>query len=161
MTESFLWYCRVLQHRVRGPVHRGNVPEDVQPRLPGLLREPVQPLRLLRGDQLHPGDDPSLHRRHASPGRLRAALRAPAQDIQGHKVLDVAVQPGGVAHQLGALHRQLAAASVLVHHDLRPAGHAGVRGRFNYKNLEEKPRHNFDSFVQALLTVFQILTGED
>ncbi|GIY71696.1 muscle calcium channel subunit alpha-1 [Caerostris darwini] len=34
-------------------------------------------------------------------------------------------------------------------------------GRFNYKNLEEKPRHNFDSFVQALLTVFQILTGED
>ncbi|GFR01349.1 voltage-dependent calcium channel type D subunit alpha-1, partial [Trichonephila clavata] len=34
-------------------------------------------------------------------------------------------------------------------------------GRFNYKELEEKPRHNFDSFVQALLTVFQILTGED
>ncbi|KAG8173687.1 hypothetical protein JTE90_011509, partial [Oedothorax gibbosus] len=34
-------------------------------------------------------------------------------------------------------------------------------GRFNYKHLEEKPRHNFDSFVQALLTVFQILTGED
>ncbi|KAF8789752.1 Voltage-dependent calcium channel type D like protein [Argiope bruennichi] len=34
-------------------------------------------------------------------------------------------------------------------------------GRFNYKPLEEKPRHNFDSFVQALLTVFQILTGED
>ncbi|KFM76771.1 Voltage-dependent calcium channel type D subunit alpha-1, partial [Stegodyphus mimosarum] len=34
-------------------------------------------------------------------------------------------------------------------------------GRFNYKDLEEKPRHNFDSFVQALLTVFQILTGED
>lgn len=34
-------------------------------------------------------------------------------------------------------------------------------GRFNYKELEEKPRHNFDTFVQALLTVFQILTGED
>ncbi|PRD25866.1 UNVERIFIED_CONTAM: Ca-alpha1D [Trichonephila clavipes] len=29
-------------------------------------------------------------------------------------------------------------------------------GRFNYKELEEKPRHNFDSFVQALLTVFQV-----
>nr|XP_042903627.1 voltage-dependent calcium channel type D subunit alpha-1 isoform X3 [Parasteatoda tepidariorum] len=34
-------------------------------------------------------------------------------------------------------------------------------GRFSYKPLEEKPRHNFDTFVQALLTVFQILTGED
>ena len=29
-------------------------------------------------------------------------------------------------------------------------------GRFNYKPLEEKPRGNFDTFVQALLTVFQV-----
>ncbi|ERL94279.1 hypothetical protein D910_11560 [Dendroctonus ponderosae] len=33
-------------------------------------------------------------------------------------------------------------------------------GRFNRKT-EEKPRYNFDSFWQSLLTVFQILTGED
>ncbi|KAK7070822.1 hypothetical protein SK128_020836, partial [Halocaridina rubra] len=34
-------------------------------------------------------------------------------------------------------------------------------GRFNFNPTEDKPRHNFDSFVQAMLTVFQILTGED
>ncbi|XP_071552407.1 muscle calcium channel subunit alpha-1-like isoform X39 [Panulirus ornatus] len=34
-------------------------------------------------------------------------------------------------------------------------------GRFNFNPTEEKPRHNFDNFVQAMLTVFQILTGED
>ncbi|CAK1546604.1 unnamed protein product [Leptosia nina] len=34
-------------------------------------------------------------------------------------------------------------------------------GRFNYDPVEEKDRHNFDCFWQALLTVFQILTGED
>ncbi|KAL1493061.1 hypothetical protein ABEB36_011199 [Hypothenemus hampei] len=33
-------------------------------------------------------------------------------------------------------------------------------GRFNRKT-EEKSRYNFDSFWQSLLTVFQILTGED
>lgn len=33
-------------------------------------------------------------------------------------------------------------------------------GRFNFPD-EEKPRSNFDSFWQSLLTVFQILTGED
>lgn len=33
-------------------------------------------------------------------------------------------------------------------------------GRFN-KDTEEKTRYNFDSFWQSLLTVFQILTGED
>ncbi|KAM3956913.1 muscle calcium channel subunit alpha-1 [Aphomia sociella] len=34
-------------------------------------------------------------------------------------------------------------------------------GKFNYDAVEEKDRHNFDCFWQALLTVFQILTGED
>ncbi|KAG7297124.1 Voltage-dependent calcium channel type D subunit alpha-1 [Plutella xylostella] len=34
-------------------------------------------------------------------------------------------------------------------------------GRFNYDPVVEKDRHNFDCFWQALLTVFQILTGED
>ncbi|XP_044763152.1 muscle calcium channel subunit alpha-1 isoform X2 [Coccinella septempunctata] len=34
-------------------------------------------------------------------------------------------------------------------------------GRFNYNKYEDKPRSNFDCFWQALLTVFQILTGED
>nr|Q25452.1 RecName: Full=Muscle calcium channel subunit alpha-1; AltName: Full=MDL-alpha-1 [Musca domestica]CAA83514.1 voltage dependent calcium channel alpha1 subunit [Musca domestica] len=34
-------------------------------------------------------------------------------------------------------------------------------GRFTFKPEEEKPRSNFDSFYQSLLTVFQILTGED
>ncbi|XP_054168934.1 muscle calcium channel subunit alpha-1-like [Oppia nitens] len=33
-------------------------------------------------------------------------------------------------------------------------------GKFNFKK-KEKPRHNFDTFWQSLLTVFQILTGED
>ncbi|XP_063698598.1 muscle calcium channel subunit alpha-1 [Culicoides brevitarsis] len=34
-------------------------------------------------------------------------------------------------------------------------------GKFNFNPLVDKPRHNFDSFWQSLLTVFQILTGED
>ncbi|KAG8039048.1 hypothetical protein G9C98_003355 [Cotesia typhae] len=34
-------------------------------------------------------------------------------------------------------------------------------GKFNYDDLQDKPRSNFDSFWQSLLTVFQILTGED
>ncbi|XP_026668922.1 muscle calcium channel subunit alpha-1 isoform X2 [Ceratina calcarata] len=34
-------------------------------------------------------------------------------------------------------------------------------GKFNFTDLQDKPRHNFDSFWQSLLTVFQILTGED
>ncbi|KAK9753802.1 Ion transport protein [Popillia japonica] len=34
-------------------------------------------------------------------------------------------------------------------------------GKFNFNATEDKPRANFDSFWQSLLTVFQILTGED
>ncbi|XP_065165999.1 voltage-dependent calcium channel type D subunit alpha-1 isoform X1 [Atheta coriaria] len=34
-------------------------------------------------------------------------------------------------------------------------------GRFNFNATQNKPRSNFDSFWQSLLTVFQILTGED
>ncbi|XP_037087446.1 LOW QUALITY PROTEIN: voltage-dependent calcium channel type D subunit alpha-1-like [Pollicipes pollicipes] len=34
-------------------------------------------------------------------------------------------------------------------------------GKFNFDSTAAKPRSNFDSFVQSLLTVFQILTGED
>ncbi|KAL0102109.1 hypothetical protein PUN28_018567 [Cardiocondyla obscurior] len=34
-------------------------------------------------------------------------------------------------------------------------------GKFNFSDMEEKKRQNFDSFWQSLLTVFQILTGED
>uniref|UniRef100_A0A914IAD7 Voltage-dependent L-type calcium channel subunit alpha n=1 Tax=Globodera rostochiensis TaxID=31243 RepID=A0A914IAD7_GLORO len=34
-------------------------------------------------------------------------------------------------------------------------------GRFNYNPMQQKPRANFDTFIQSLLTVFQILTGED
>ncbi|XP_072945832.1 muscle calcium channel subunit alpha-1-like [Epargyreus clarus] len=34
-------------------------------------------------------------------------------------------------------------------------------GKFDYAAEEEKERHNFDSFWQAVLTMFQILTGED
>ncbi|CAG4985227.1 unnamed protein product [Colias eurytheme] len=34
-------------------------------------------------------------------------------------------------------------------------------GRFDYEPEEQKERHNFDSFWQAVLTMFQILTGED
>ncbi|XP_071054916.1 muscle calcium channel subunit alpha-1 [Onthophagus taurus] len=34
-------------------------------------------------------------------------------------------------------------------------------GKFNFDKTSPKPRSNFDSFWQSLLTVFQILTGED
>ncbi|XP_063220472.1 muscle calcium channel subunit alpha-1 isoform X4 [Bacillus rossius redtenbacheri] len=34
-------------------------------------------------------------------------------------------------------------------------------GKFDFDNTQDKTRSNFDSFWQSLLTVFQILTGED
>ncbi|XP_066994947.2 muscle calcium channel subunit alpha-1-like [Anabrus simplex] len=34
-------------------------------------------------------------------------------------------------------------------------------GRFDFDDGNEKPRANFDTFWQSLLTVFQVLTGED
>ncbi|XP_051160359.1 muscle calcium channel subunit alpha-1 isoform X2 [Leptopilina boulardi] len=34
-------------------------------------------------------------------------------------------------------------------------------GKFNFNDMDDKPRQNFDCFWQSLLTVFQILTGED
>ncbi|VVC34211.1 Hypothetical protein CINCED_3A011574 [Cinara cedri] len=34
-------------------------------------------------------------------------------------------------------------------------------GKFNFEASDYKPRSNFDTFWQSLLTVFQILTGED
>ncbi|KAI1717746.1 ion transport protein [Ditylenchus destructor] len=34
-------------------------------------------------------------------------------------------------------------------------------GKFNFNPMQPKPRANFDTFTQSLLTVFQILTGED
>ncbi|XP_025410871.1 muscle calcium channel subunit alpha-1 isoform X6 [Sipha flava] len=34
-------------------------------------------------------------------------------------------------------------------------------GKFNFEATDYKPRSNFDTFWQSLLTVFQILTGED
>ncbi|XP_039297401.1 voltage-dependent calcium channel type D subunit alpha-1 isoform X4 [Nilaparvata lugens] len=34
-------------------------------------------------------------------------------------------------------------------------------GKFNFEPTQNKPRSNFDTFWQSLLTVFQILTGED
>ncbi|XP_065351479.1 muscle calcium channel subunit alpha-1 isoform X11 [Cloeon dipterum] len=34
-------------------------------------------------------------------------------------------------------------------------------GKFDFDHTVDKPRSNFDSFWQSLLTVFQILTGED
>ncbi|XP_036357316.1 muscle calcium channel subunit alpha-1-like isoform X3 [Octopus sinensis] len=34
-------------------------------------------------------------------------------------------------------------------------------GKFNFDETQDKPRSNFDTFWQSLLTVFQILTGED
>lgn len=33
-------------------------------------------------------------------------------------------------------------------------------GKFNFNPTQPKPRANFDTFIQALLTVFQVLTGE-
>ena len=29
-------------------------------------------------------------------------------------------------------------------------------GKFNYDDTAQKPRHNFDTFIQSLLTVFQV-----
>ncbi|KJH46255.1 transporter, cation channel family protein [Dictyocaulus viviparus] len=79
-------------------------------------------------------------------------------------VLDFAPEPCFVVIEFTSFHYVSTAAFILVHSNFRLIRNADVvvfGGKFNFNPQQPKPRANFDTFIQALLTVFQILTGED
>lgn len=105
----------------------------------GLLRVPVQPVRLLRGGGLHQRDGADQERADAYVLKNKEY-----KDIQSlfplistipfnihnpdsllFQILAVTVQSGGVTPQLDPVHRLPAATAVPLHHDLRTFGHAG------------------------------------
>lgn len=77
---------RRSQPRAAGPLHHRDADEDVWAGSAPVLHVHLQPLRLLRGVQRHPGDPAGGIRRHEPPGHLRAALYPPPQDLQDHQV---------------------------------------------------------------------------
>lgn len=96
------------------------------------------------------------------------------------QILEVAVEPSGVPVEFDPIDRVTVASALPLHRDIRPPRHAGTvpvsyrsvvdlpplpssvcsqvfGGKFNFSELQDKPRHNFDSFWQSLLTVFQVI----
>ncbi len=69
---------------LRHPLHLRDVLQDVRPRHRLLLHPAVQPVRLLRGDLLDPGDGAHHVQRDAAPGHVRPSLHPPAQGFQGN-----------------------------------------------------------------------------
>jgi hypothetical protein len=65
------------------PLHLRDVLQDVRPRHRLLLHPAVQPVRLLRGDLLDPGDGAHHVQRDAAPGHVRPPLHPPTQGLQG------------------------------------------------------------------------------
>jgi hypothetical protein len=70
---------------LRHPVHLRDVLQDVRPRHRLLLHPAVQPVRLLRGDLLDPGDGAHHVQRDAAAGHVRPSLHPPPQGLQGTK----------------------------------------------------------------------------
>ena len=68
------------------PLHLRDDPEDVRVGPAGLLRQPLQPVRLLRGEHLPPRAHPHPRGRHAPSWALRAPMRQITQDLQGYQV---------------------------------------------------------------------------
>ena len=64
---------------LRRSLHLRDVLQDVRSRSLLLLHPPLQPLRLLCGDHLHPGDDPHHGERDPSLGNVRSPLHSPSQ----------------------------------------------------------------------------------
>ena len=68
------------------PLHLRDDPEDVRAGPAGLLRQPLQPVRLLRGEHLPPRAHPHPRRGDGAARPLRPKMRSLAQDLQGHQV---------------------------------------------------------------------------
>ena len=77
----------VLHRSVRG----GDAGQDVQRRLPGLLRVDVQSLRLVRRCFQHRRGDIHVHGHHAASRGQRAALCATSSRLQSHQVSNIRV----------------------------------------------------------------------
>lgn len=98
------------------------------------------------------------------------------------QILEITVEFSGLFTELDPIDRLAVAPAFSLHRHLCSSGHAGIDftrciffptqsdiliwilfcktqvfgGRFNFSDEEEKTRHNFDSFWQSLLTVFQV-----
>ena len=72
---------------LRHPLHLRDALQDVRPRALLLLHPPLQPLWLLRGAHLHPGDDPHHGQRDSTRRNVRAPLHPPPKSFQGGQKL--------------------------------------------------------------------------
>ena len=68
---------------LRHPLHPRDVLQDVRARHRVLLHPPLQPVRLLCGDQFDPGDGVDDVECDAAAGHVRAALHSPPPRLQG------------------------------------------------------------------------------
>lgn len=78
--------CRCRQPRAAGPLHHRDAHEDVRAGPAPVLHVHLQPLRLLRGVQRHPGDLAGGVGSHDAPGHLCAPLHPPPEALQDHQV---------------------------------------------------------------------------
>ena len=168
---------RCDQHLFRRPLYARDGPQDVQPRLSGLLCVPLQPVRLLRRHQQHHGGGADQDGRHAALGSVRLALRPTFASLQSDQVSgsllvflpqflhgpsdDLHVRPVRYWRAFGNLVRMLSNAVrsivsllcilFLVVFIFSLLGTQLFGGRF-----EPARRSNFDTPWQALLTVSQV-----
>ena len=82
-------------------------------------------------------------------------------DIQSNKILDFIAQSGRIPDQLNESYYFSPGPAVLFIVIFALLGMQVFGGKFNGVEDGQKPRAHFDTFSQAMLTVFQILTGED
>lgn len=134
-----------------GPLHAGNVREDVRTGTTHLLRISVQPFRLRRHFRFHfRGDMVRGEGRLVRP--VRPASPAALADIQGHQVLGLAPQPGHIAAQLHAVHHLPAVPALPVHTHLRAARNAAVRRtvQFRLRHSAHQLQHVSDCVVNSV-----------
>lgn len=77
---------RCCQSCAAGTLHHRDADEDVRAGPAPVLHVCLQPLRLLRGVQWHPGGAAGGVRGHEPPGHLCAALHPSASPLQDHQV---------------------------------------------------------------------------
>ena len=78
--------CRLGKRDVPVDVHAGDPAEDVRLRLPTLLPQQVQPVRLRGGALEHCGERAHEDEPHTAARPLCLPLRPPPPSLQGHPV---------------------------------------------------------------------------
>uniref|UniRef100_A0A158QEI6 EF-hand domain-containing protein n=1 Tax=Hymenolepis diminuta TaxID=6216 RepID=A0A158QEI6_HYMDI len=82
----------------------------------------------------------------------------PSSNLQVYTILGFPEESHALSAQFNAKHRESALSSLPLHGDICSPWNAALRC---FAFDDEQPSQHFDTFAKALLTVFQILTGED